>query len=105
MLSPRHSEVAAPAGQFHVPIALPIYFQGQRAAFKLAYRPMEAVVGVDLWLVTGENAQRSRMGQTSITTAMNVYGMAMPSIKRKANSRVVSMVLKKHRRRLLVAAS
>jgi integrase len=49
--------------------------------------------------------QQELMRHASITTTMNVYGKAMPSIKRKANSRVVSMVLKKHRRKLFVAAS
>ena len=44
------------------------------------------------------------MRHASITTTMNAYGTAMPSIKRKANSKVVSMVLKKQRRKLLVAA-
>jgi hypothetical protein len=29
---------------------------------------------------------------------MNVYGRAMPSIKREANSKVVSMVFKKEKR-------
>jgi len=49
--------------------------------------------------------QQELMRHASITTTMNVYGKAMPSIKRKANSRVVSMVLKKRKRKLLVAAS
>ena len=49
--------------------------------------------------------QQELMRHASITTTMNVYGKAMPSIKRKANSKVVSMVLKKQRRKLLVAAS
>ena len=49
--------------------------------------------------------QQELMRHASITTTMNVYGKAMPSIKRKANSKVVSMVLKKRRRKLLVAAS
>jgi integrase len=49
--------------------------------------------------------QQELMRPASITTTMNVYGKVMPSIKRKANSKVVSMVLKKRRRKLLVAAS
>ena len=38
--------------------------------------------------------QQELMRHASITTTMNVYGRAMPSIKREANSKVVSMVLK-----------
>jgi len=49
--------------------------------------------------------QQELMRHASITTTMNVYGKAMPSIKRKANSKVVSMVLKKRKGKLLVAAS
>ncbi len=48
--------------------------------------------------------QQELMRHASITTTMNVYGKAMPSIKRKANSKVVSMVLRKQRRKLIVAA-
>jgi len=44
------------------------------------------------------------MRHASITTSMNVYGKAMPSIKRKANSKAVSMVLTKERRESIVAA-
>jgi len=49
--------------------------------------------------------QQELMRHASITTTMNVYGKAMPSIKRKANSKVVSMVLRKQKRKLNVAAS
>ena len=35
---------------------------------------------------------------------MNVYGRAMPNIKREANSKVVRMVLKKEEREPMVAA-
>jgi len=49
--------------------------------------------------------QRELMRHASITTTVNVYGKAMPSIKRNANSKVVSIVLKKRGRKLLVAAS
>ena len=49
--------------------------------------------------------QQVLMRRASFTTTMNVYGKPMSSIKRKANSRVVSTVLKKHKRKLLVAAS
>jgi hypothetical protein len=44
------------------------------------------------------------MRHASITTTMNVYGRAMPNIKREANSKVVSMVLKKEKRELIAAA-
>ncbi len=37
------------------------------------------------------------MRHASITTTMNVYGRAMPGIKREANSKVVRMVLKKEK--------
>ena len=37
--------------------------------------------------------QQELMRHASIMTTMNVYGKAMPSIKRKANSKVVSMAL------------
>jgi hypothetical protein len=42
--------------------------------------------------------QQELMRHASITTTMNVYGRAMPNIKREANSKVVSMVLKKEKR-------
>ena len=41
--------------------------------------------------------QQELMRHASITTTMNVYGRAMPSIKREANSKVVSMVLKREK--------
>ena len=44
------------------------------------------------------------MRHASITTMMSVYGRAMPSIKREANSKVVSMVSKKEKREPIGAA-
>jgi len=43
-------------------------------------------------------------GHASITTTMNVYGRAMPDIKREANSKVVRMVLKQEKREPIAAA-
>ena len=48
--------------------------------------------------------QQELMRHASITTTMNVYGKAMPSIKREANSKVVSMVLTKAKREPIAAA-
>jgi hypothetical protein len=47
--------------------------------------------------------QQELMRHASITTTMNVYGRAMPNIKREANSKVVSMVLKKEKREPITA--
>jgi hypothetical protein len=44
------------------------------------------------------------MRHASITTTMNVYGKARPNIKREANSKAVSMVLKKEEREPAVPA-
>jgi len=41
--------------------------------------------------------QQELMRHASITTTMNVYGRAMPDIKREANSKVVRMVLKQEK--------
>ena len=38
--------------------------------------------------------QQELMRHPSITTTMNVYGRAMPNIKREANSKVVRMAIK-----------
>ena len=48
--------------------------------------------------------QQELMRHASITTTMNVYGKAMPSIKREANSKVVSMALAKEKREPIEAA-
>jgi integrase len=42
--------------------------------------------------------QQELMRHASIMTTMNVYGKAMPSIKREANSKVVSMALAKEKK-------
>jgi integrase len=42
--------------------------------------------------------QQELMRHASITTTMNVYGRAMPGIKREANSKIFSMVFKKEKR-------
>jgi len=44
------------------------------------------------------------MRHASITTTINDYGKAMPSIKREANSKVVIMVLTKEKREPTEAA-
>ena len=42
--------------------------------------------------------QQELMRHAGIMTTMNVYGKAMPSIKREANSKVVSMALAKEKK-------
>jgi len=37
------------------------------------------------------------MRHASIATTMNVYGRAMPSIKREANQKVVNMIFEKEK--------
>ena len=48
--------------------------------------------------------QLELMRHASIATTLNVYGKVTPSIKRKANSKVMSMVLKKQKRKKLRVA-
>jgi|WetSurSiteA1Bulk_404760.scaffolds.fasta_scaffold426423_1 hypothetical protein len=43
-------------------------------------------------------ALQELMRQGSVITTMYVYGRAMPGIKREANSKAVSMVLKKEKK-------
>lgn len=57
--------------------------------FRHSYRSWLDATGAPL------KVQQELMRHASITTTMNVYGRAMPSIKREANSKVVNMVLKK----------
>jgi len=44
------------------------------------------------------------MRHASITTTVNVYGKAMPTIKREANGEVVSTLLKQEKREPIAAA-
>ena len=70
----------------------------------LAYIPQTPTVPG--WDATGAplKVQQEQMRHASITTTMNVYGRAMPNIKREANSKVVRMVLKKEKGEPMVAA-
>ena len=60
--------------------------------FRHTYRSWLDATGAPL------KVQQELMRHASITTTMNVYGKAMPGIKREANSRVASMVLQKEKR-------
>jgi len=60
--------------------------------FRHTYRSWLDVTGAPL------KVQQELMRHASITTTMNVYGKAIPNIKREANSKVVSMVLKQEKR-------
>jgi integrase len=66
--------------------------------FRHTYRSWLDATGAPL------KVQQELMRHASITTTMNVYGKAMPNIKREANSKVVSMVLKKEKREPIAAA-
>ena len=66
--------------------------------FRHTYRSWLDATGAPL------KVQQELMRHASITTTMNVYGRAMPNIKREANSKVVSMVLKKEKREPIPAA-
>ena len=66
--------------------------------FRHTYRSWLDATGAPL------KVQQELMRHASITTTMNVYGRAMPSIKREANSKVVSMVLKNEKRELVEPA-
>lgn len=59
--------------------------------FRHTYRSWLDATGAPL------KVQQELMRHASITTTMNVYGRAMPGIKREANSKVVSLVLKKEK--------
>ncbi len=56
--------------------------------FRHTYRRWLDATGAPL------KVQQELMCRASITTTMNVNGKAMPNIKREANSKVVSMVLR-----------
>ena len=60
-------------------------------AFRHTYRSWLDATGAPL------KVQQELMRHASITTTMNVYGKAMPNIKREANSKVVRMVLKQEK--------
>ena len=60
--------------------------------FRHTYRSWLDATGAPL------KVQQELMRHASITTTMNVYGRAMPEIKREANSKVVSLVLKQEKR-------
>jgi integrase len=66
--------------------------------FRHTYRSWLDATGAPL------KVQQELMRHASITTTMNVYGRAIPSIKREANSKVVSMVLKKEKKELVEPA-
>ncbi|HEV2494672.1 MAG TPA: tyrosine-type recombinase/integrase [Terriglobia bacterium] len=94
------------------------YHQGQIQKKRLKKAAIAAGVGQEIgwhtfrhtyrsWLdATGAplKVQQELMRHASITTTMNVYGRAMPNIKREANSKVVSMVLKQEKREPIAAA-
>jgi len=60
--------------------------------FRHTYRSWLDATGAPL------KVQQELMRHASITTTMNVYGRAMPNIKREANSKVVRIVLKQEKR-------
>jgi integrase len=66
--------------------------------FRHTYRSRLDATGAPL------KVQQELMRHASITTTMNVYGKARPNIKREANSKAVSMVLKKEEREPAVPA-
>ena len=66
--------------------------------FRHTYRSWLDATGAPL------KVQQELMRHASITTTMNVYGRAMPDIKREANSKVVRMVLKQEKREPVAAA-
>jgi hypothetical protein len=51
-----------------------------------------------------EHYQQELMRCASIATKMNIYGKAMPSIKREANGKVVSMIFNKEKGELIQPA-
>jgi integrase len=66
--------------------------------FRHTYRSWLDATGAPL------KVQQELMRHASIATTMNIYGKAMPSIKREANGKVVSMIFNKEKGELIQPA-